>query len=191
MTVNGLCCDNRGTNHIANAWQSVRRGGPHGCGPLTVLFSLWFCKALRSRGAGSSIGLKNKVTGPRSERPDLIVVATSNPFEIAESVRQVGDAGVLRCGADLDRILHLALLHCFHKRESQHDSQAWKQIRSVGAQSRVVRAQEVVASTDLWSVQLHDALHAPCMLYCGLMTYMMACVRDTIAEEMITDTDRK
>ena len=39
-TVNGLCCDTLGTNHFANAWQSVRRGGSHGSGPWTGLFSL-------------------------------------------------------------------------------------------------------------------------------------------------------
>ena len=44
------------------------------------------------------------VTGPSCERPDLVIVASSNPFEIVESVCQVGNAGVLHGGADLDRV---------------------------------------------------------------------------------------
>ena len=81
------------------------------------------------------------VTRPSCERPDLGVLASSDPFQTAKSVRQFEDARILHCGADLDRILRLALLDCFHRRQGQHDSQVRKQIRSVGAQSRVVRAQ--------------------------------------------------
>ena len=32
---------------------------------------------------------------------------------------------------------------------------------------RVVRTHGAVANVDLWSVQLRDALHAPCMLCCA------------------------
>ena len=41
-------------------WQSVRRGGPHGCGLLIGLFSLQFCRALMCSGAGSAAGLKSQ-----------------------------------------------------------------------------------------------------------------------------------
>ena len=100
--------------------------------------------------------------GSSCERPDLVFVASSNPFEIAGSVRQVGDAGVLHCGADLDRILRLVLLDCFHRREGQHDSQA-----RVEAQPRLVRAHGAVANVDFWSVQLRDVLHVLCTLHCA------------------------
>ena len=103
------------------------------------------------------------VTEPSSERPDIAVVASNDPFEIAKSVRQVGDASILHSNADLDRILRLALPDCVHRRESQHDSQVRKQIRPVG----LVRAEEAVANADLWSTQLRNVLHAPCMLHCA------------------------
>ena len=134
--MNGLCCDSLSTNHFASAWKSV----PHGTLIRFVLVVV--LKSLdEQRGRLFYRVEQPAVTGPNCERPDLAAVASSDPLEIAKSVRQVGDAGILHCGADLDRILRLALLHCVHRREGQHDSQVRKQVRSVGAQSRMVRAQ--------------------------------------------------
>ena len=75
---NRLCCDSLGTNHFASAWQSVRRGGPR----LEEQRSRLFYRVEQPA-----------VAGPTCERPDLVLVASRNPFEIAESVRQLGDPG--------------------------------------------------------------------------------------------------
>ena len=96
------------------------------------------------------------MTDPCRKRSDLLIVASSSPLEIAHCVRQVGDW-----------VLPFVRHDCFHRFERQDDSVVRNQVLPDGAQFRVSRAQEAVAFTDLWSVQLRDVLHAPCMLYCA------------------------
>ena len=108
---------------------------------------------------------KPAVTRPCGERPDLVIVAPSNHFEIAKPRRQVGNVGALHCGLDLGMVLRLALLDNFHGDEGQHDSRDWKRVQLVGAQSRVVRAPE--AGADHQPMQLHNILHAPCIPHCA------------------------
>ena len=69
---------------------------------------------------------KPAVTGPCGERSELVIVAPSDPFDIAKPRRQVGNVGALHCGLDLGTVLRLALLDNFHGDEGQHDSRAWK-----------------------------------------------------------------
>ena len=66
------------------------------------------------------------VTGPSCERPELVIVAPSDPLETAKPRRPVG------CGSAplwTPSPIHLAHLDRFYGGERHHDSRAWKRVQ--------------------------------------------------------------
>ena len=118
---------------------------------------------------------EQKVTGPSRERFDLVIVASSNPFVIAESVRQVGDARVLHYGADFDWVLRLVIVSI----ESRDNKIQW-----CGNKFGRWRLNPGwLEPSSQWQIQVFGLCNS--VMYClrracsaaltTLMTYMMAC----------------
>ena len=100
---------------------------------------------------------KPAVTRPCGERPDLVIVAPSNPFDIAKPRRQAGISELSTVDSISGRSSVLRFLTISMETKDNMTHGRGSEISRVGAQSRVVRAQEAVAGADLQPVQLRDA----------------------------------